>query len=124
MLRKYLQYKLSNFNLTYLYDFKCNKLFSTMPFLMLLPYSYMLYLPNTVVFCCCFFIDKVFSVLNSGMLYMCMSKTSCLQELLRWTFLMSMYSSFPYFVAQWLARLTRNVEVVGSSPIKRSPLFP
>ena len=75
-------------------------------------------------FCCCFFIDKVLSVLNSGMLYMCMSKTSCLQELLRWTFLMSTYSSFPYFVAQWVARLTRNVEVVGSSPIKKPPLFP
>ena len=27
-------------------------------------------------------------------------------------------------VAQWVARLTRNVKVVGSSPIKRPPLFP
>ena len=27
-------------------------------------------------------------------------------------------------VAQWVARLTRNVEVVGSSPNQRLPLFP
>ena len=72
-------------------------------------------------FCCCFFIDKVLSVLNSGMLYMCMSKTSCLQELLRWTFLMSMYSSFSYFVAQWVARVTRNVEVMFE-PHQKAPI--